>query len=1137
LKEEEIMLNINKRKYPCANPFSQLYLIPRDKLYIRFCPFHATMAEVDDYEELGYEGLEDIFRNNENVQNIRQKFLCGDFKGAGCPDSCEYMAAFRVREEGILAEDYLNCEGNFTFKKANLSLGPDCNIRCRYCLDTDNFEVDFGSCRPKFADFIVPFVHGGGRLLLTGGETFLPKWGLVEKLNELAGMGDNKGGIEVYTNGTLLDEAACDAVLASPVSFVGISMDTSRPELFNYIRRGSTFEQVYTNAKRLLKKRNQLGRKTPHIAILCAVLKSTAEYLEETADFFLNDGFGLSLNILFHANFSPDFCERESLDMLSLEQLENVADQLERIEKKWGKRVYSDSFKGQLRNVISKKKERGTAQQTLGGGGYAKRKEGVNPLIKDAVGKVKIFVSYHKDGEILKSDILTPIHVGAAQSSAELNMQRDDVGNNISLKNDRYCELTAQYWAWKNVDADYYGFMHYRRHFAFREIPNPVGLGGVTVLPKIDEAYKQNIGLKDNEIYACIKDYDVILPTPVDSSAWGTLSNEVQFSSLDNLHAVDFDLVCRTVLELYPEYEEAVSEFRNGKDAYWYNMFVMRREIFYNYCEWLFRILEKAEPEIDFTYFSEQEMRTLAFMAERLLSIYMIKLLKDRPQLKVKHLKVTLLKNTDRLPDPYPAFEENNIAVAVSCNEYYMPILGVMLNSLLENGTPENHYDILVLRNIPEFESDGTIRNIKMLKKMVSGYRNPRIRFIDISGLLGEKEFFVRGNFTPETYFRLFLPQVLKNYEKVLYLDADMVVCRDVAELFKTDLDGALLGAVRDPIISGSNKSRMYNKRADMERLGIRNIYDYFQAGVLLIDLKKISENGLCKTMIEYAATHDCDLVDQDVLNLFCQGRVKFIDNKWNVDVNSIAMKVVPSAPAAMWKEYRKNREKAYIYHFAGADKPWNDPTLDKADIFWQAARKTMWYEIILEDLIGSSTFFRRGIVTKKDPVLERLSLWPDDVAGMVIPIVKAYSELSSVGLSNALIEAVKGADDDYTSMTYGKKIMFYGAGNCCRQILLYFDEIGLEYPTSIWDRSARKGQRLFGVPVLSPDFASLNGRSDLVCVITIESRSISGAVKAEFIKNGFNNIIENQDMMRILSRRLWLKLEEERLDKDGRVK
>lgn len=1119
----------DKMYYPCANPFSQLYLIPRNKLYIRFCPFHKTMAAIENYENIGYRELCEEFENGECATEIRKKFLAGDFKGAGCPESCECMAAYRMGSVRIDADDYRNEKNEFSFTKANLSMGPDCNIRCRYCLDTDNFEVDFGSCKPEFADFIVPFVHAGGHLLFTGGETFLPKWGFKDKLKQLAQYDDNKGGIEVFTNATLLDDETCEAILNAPVDFVGISMDTCRPELFEYIRRGSTFEQVYSNAKRLLDMRNSRGQSKPNIMILCAVLKSTADHLEETVDFYLSEGFDLSLNILFKANFSPDFCERESVDRLSLEEMEDLWQQLLRIEEKWGDRVYSASFKGQLQNAMNQKKAHFSAQQILGGAGHARRKEGVNPMKKEEVGKVKIFISYHKPGEILESEILTPIHVGAANSTVQLPIQRDDEGENISFKNDRYCELTAQYWAWKNEDADYYGFMHYRRHFAFKEIPDPVGLGGVVVLPRIDEEYKKYIGLDDKEIYACIQDYDIVLPTPVDAASWGTLSNEVQFAGLSNLHAKEFDLTCQTILELYPQYAAAVEKFRNGNMAWWYNMFIMKRDIFLDYSEWLFNVLFHTEEKVDFTYFSEQETRTLAFMAERLLSIYIYKYLEDHSESRVKYLKVTLLKNSDKKPNIKPAFETNNIAIAFSCNEYYMPMLGVMLNSILENGLETNNYDILVMRNIPEFDSEKAIRYTKMLKKTVGRYPNASIRFVDISGLLGERKFFVRDNFTPETYFRLFLPQILNNYEKVLYLDADMVACHDVAELYNIDLEGNLLGAVRDPIISGSNKSPLYNKHDDMEKLGIENIYNYFQAGVLLIDIKKISEDGLCERMIEYAATHDCDLVDQDVLNKFCQGKVKFIDNIWNVDVNTIATRVVPYAPAAMWHEYKRNREGAYIYHFAGADKPWNDPGLDKADVFWDAARKTSFYEIILEDLIGSSAFFRRGIITKKDSVLTRLALWPDDVAGLVIPIMKAYAELAELGLSQNLVNSISKDNPYYEALENARELIFYGAGNCCRQILLYFDQIGLPYPTVIWDRSAQAGQRLFGIPVVKPDFQSMKNKRDALVVITIESPTISESVRGSFTEVGFINIMDNKAIMGVVSCKLWLKLESER--------
>lgn len=76
---------------------------------------------------------------------------------------------------------------------------------------------------------------------------------------------------------------------------------------------------------------------------------------------------------------------------------------------------------------------------------------------------LKILISYHKKSVKIQSEVMIPIQVGAKNSAVDLKMQRDDEGIHISDKNDKYCELTAQYWAWKNLDTEFYGFMHYRR--------------------------------------------------------------------------------------------------------------------------------------------------------------------------------------------------------------------------------------------------------------------------------------------------------------------------------------------------------------------------------------------------------------------------------------------------------------------------------------------------------------------------------------------------------------------------------------------------------------------------------------------------------------------------------------------------
>ena len=194
--------------------------------------------------------------------------------------------------------------------------------------------------------------------------------------------------------------------------------------------------------------------------------------------------------------------------------------------------------------------------------------------------KIKILISYHKESEIIESEIMTPIQVGAKKSTVDLKILRDDEGVNISDKNDRYCELTAQYWAWKHLDADFYGFMHYRRHFVFNDMVHSQDSRAFLWYEKIDKYYKEDIGLNDEEIRKCVKDTDIILPIVEDTSSWGAVSNEVQFSCLENLHAVDFDTVCKTVIELYPDYSDAVQEFRMNHYAYWYNMFIMRKDLF-----------------------------------------------------------------------------------------------------------------------------------------------------------------------------------------------------------------------------------------------------------------------------------------------------------------------------------------------------------------------------------------------------------------------------------------------------------------------------------------------------------------------------------------------------------------------------
>ena len=139
---------------------------------------------------------------------------------------------------------------------------------------------------------------------------------------------------------------------------------------------------------------------------------------------------------------------------------------------------------------------------------------------------IKIFVTYKEKHQIIETDIVKPIQTGRAiADEAFEGMIGDDTGDNISKENDKYSELTAQYWAWKNYDKignpDYIGFMHYRRHFLFDpDYPH----GEKTWLNKSNYYLYQYVpedyidkNLNNQIIENCIQDNDIILTKSFDA--------------------------------------------------------------------------------------------------------------------------------------------------------------------------------------------------------------------------------------------------------------------------------------------------------------------------------------------------------------------------------------------------------------------------------------------------------------------------------------------------------------------------------------------------------------------------------------------------------------------------------------------
>ena len=232
---------------------------------------------------------------------------------------------------------------------------------------------------------------------------------------------------------------------------------------------------------------------------------------------------------------------------------------------------------------------------------------------------MKLLVITHKDYIFPENKIYYPILVGKDLHKINLKILADNVGENISLKNQSFCELTGLYWAFKNQeflkDAEFVGLVHYRRYFK----------GKLKFLNKKI--------LREKEIQEIFATHQIIL---------GRKRNyfiETIYSHYKHAHNItDLEETRKIILEKYPDYIPSFDELMQEKKLSLYNMFVADKKFFLDYCQWLFDILFELEQRINITNYDNYQKRVFGFIAERLLNVYVRK-----NKLKVKEIKVVNL--------------------------------------------------------------------------------------------------------------------------------------------------------------------------------------------------------------------------------------------------------------------------------------------------------------------------------------------------------------------------------------------------------------------------------------------------------------------------------------------------------------
>lgn len=241
---------------------------------------------------------------------------------------------------------------------------------------------------------------------------------------------------------------------------------------------------------------------------------------------------------------------------------------------------------------------------------------------------IKIFICAHKEVELPKHPFFLPVQAGAALHQTISGYQPDNEGDNISIKNPHFCELTCHYWAWKNLkNVDIVGLNHYRRYFDFKK-KWPQFSADKHFIPT-DVFLKQDYQFPDLE--TILKKYDIILPI---ARHW-RVSNTQQYA--DYHIAKDWEMLRQIIKDRSPQYNTAFEKTMDHSNrAVGYNMFITHWEHFDAYSEWLFDILfevERRVPPID----DPVQSRIYGYMSERLINVFC-----EKHHLRIKHVPLIM---------------------------------------------------------------------------------------------------------------------------------------------------------------------------------------------------------------------------------------------------------------------------------------------------------------------------------------------------------------------------------------------------------------------------------------------------------------------------------------------------------------
>lgn len=504
---------------------------------------------------------------------------------------------------------------------------------------------------------------------------------------------------------------------------------------------------------------------------------------------------------------------------------------------------------------------------------------------------IKILIACHKPSELPKNNLFLPIRVGAAKADDDFGLQRDDGGDNISDKNSSYCELTAIYWAWKNLDADYYGLFHYRRFYSFSKEKYPVSDDGhMMIRARIlsNNVFNKYGLLDEKKMRQIIESNDVVvhesrpvknLPTPM-GIAGKTVSQHYAYHDGTIIRNSDISLMMDVIKSSYPSIYPYINEYMNGKSFLGYNMFIMKKKYFMNMCEFEFNVLKRIEDKLasNINERSVNANRIYGYLAEILTSAYIYYLRCTVPGIRVEELQMIYALKTEPVLEIEPV-SNNAIPVVLDLTVHVVPELEFYLDVILRkfiDSCKKSKYDLLIAH-------DNVIsKDIQKYYTAMSN-NNVNIRFLDYSNALDElREVFGVNNIG----IKLVLPWVLKEYSKAIVLNWNTLVECDIDELYRMVPSDKYVVAARNAVTTGRlmevNDKTVIPRYYSIRRIMHIDVDKYFDSSVMVLNMELIRRDYSLKDILSKHSDLHLEFNDTDILNDLYKNKVKIVGQKWN---------------------------------------------------------------------------------------------------------------------------------------------------------------------------------------------------------------------------------------------------------------